>query len=209
MYYVGFQLVQNIKFMAFTGLAVSKDGGESFERFSNAPVLDRNNDGPHLRAIHSVHKEKDTWRIWYSQGDGWQDIDGIPYPRYHIRYTESQDGITFDPATDRTLIKPQGNEYRIGRPRVTVSTQNGAPFYEMRYTFDTLDKQYQSGYAISSNGVDWVRKDELLGLPRSAQGWDSEMTCYPCYLETQYGTYLFYSGNNMGQTGVGYCVLQD
>ena len=40
MYYVGFQLVRKAKFLAYTGLAVSKDGGDSFERVSKVPVLD-------------------------------------------------------------------------------------------------------------------------------------------------------------------------
>src|SRR5579885_2000128 len=34
LYYVGFQLVERVKFLAFTGLAISKDGGNSFTRFS-------------------------------------------------------------------------------------------------------------------------------------------------------------------------------
>ena len=41
MYYVGFQLVKHAKFLAFTGLAESTDGGETFQRVSEAPVLDR------------------------------------------------------------------------------------------------------------------------------------------------------------------------
>jgi predicted GH43/DUF377 family glycosyl hydrolase len=204
MYYVGFQLVNKVKFLAFTGLAISTDNGESFGRYSSAPVLDRNDGSAHLRTIHSVEKSDDLWRFWYTQGDGWEYIDDVPYPRYHIRYVESKDGVHFDTDTDRSLILPGDNEYRIGRPRVTKFADSQ---YEMFYTFDTLNKDYRAGYAQSQNGVDWTRCDHMFVLPTSESGWDSEMVCYPSYLETPYNTYLFYSGNNMGATGVGFCVL--
>lgn len=42
MYYVGSQHVQNVKFFfAFTGLAISLNQGESFQRYSETPILDR------------------------------------------------------------------------------------------------------------------------------------------------------------------------
>ena len=41
MFYVGFQRVARAKFLAFTGLAISTDGGEHFERVQETPVLDR------------------------------------------------------------------------------------------------------------------------------------------------------------------------
>lgn len=41
MYYVGFQLVKRAKFLAFTGLAESTDEGNTFQRVTEAPVMDR------------------------------------------------------------------------------------------------------------------------------------------------------------------------
>ncbi|MDD4969920.1 MAG: hypothetical protein PHT07_10880 [Paludibacter sp.] len=204
MYYIGFQLVNNVKFLAYSGLAISYDNGESFKRYQDTPIMDRTQNAIYIRAIHSIMKENDIYKIWYSVGNGWEIIDEKPYPQYDIRYTESKDGIHFDDNTGIHCIGVQGNEYRIGRPRVIKNHE----LYEMRYTFDTKDKEYISGYAISENGIDWIRKDESAGLFKSDNGWDSEMLCYPVEIETNFGKYIFYSGNGMGFTGVGYAVLK-
>jgi hypothetical protein len=69
-------------------------------------------------------------------------------------------------------------------------------------------KQYVCHLATSQDGVIWERSD-VEELPRGAQGtWDGEMTCYPARIDTDQGeSYLFYNGNNMGETGVGVAML--
>lgn len=199
MYYVGFQIPTKVKFFAFAGLASSTDGGQTFQRVKQVPVMDRVHNSRFIRAIHTVIKDDDKWRIWYAIGNGWQVINDISYPRYHICYTESEDGINFS-SEDKMCLGCNENEYRIGRPRVT-KTKDG---FEMRFTSDTYDKLYSTGYATSKDGVNWTRHPEIEELPRSQDGWDSQMTCYPVLVEWKDKKYLFYSGNNMGQTGVGY-----
>jgi hypothetical protein len=95
MYYVGFQKVQQVKFLAFSGLAISTDGGESFQRSSPVPVMDRDVDSLFIRAIHTVLFDNGLWKVWYASGSGWLYVGGTPYPRYNIRYTESEDGVNF------------------------------------------------------------------------------------------------------------------
>lgn len=204
MYYVGFQLVQKAKFLAFTGLAISKDGGESFERVSKAPILDRSDEGLYIRAVHSALFDAGVWKTWYAVGDKWAFIDGKPYPSYHIRYLESTDGVHF-PSTGKICILPQGNEYRIGRPRV-YKNANG---YQMLFTKGTLTGEYISGIAESINGIDWIRKDEAIGIGVSKDGWDSKMFAYPSIISYKDKTYMFYNGNDMGKTGFGYAVLTE
>jgi len=204
MYYVGFQLVKKVKFLAYSGLAISKDNGESFCRFQKNPVMDRTDNAVYIRAIHTVLKDNGIWKVWYSVGNGWEMINGAPYPQYDIRYTESKDGIHFEDSVGTHCIGVRDNEYRIGRPRVRKTSFG----YEMRYTFDTLDKQYTTGYAESVDGMNWIRKDDKTGIKRSESGWDCEMVCYPVVLDTKDATYMFYSGNGMGRTGVGYAELE-
>jgi predicted GH43/DUF377 family glycosyl hydrolase len=200
MYYVGFQKVARVKFLAYSGLAISTDGGNSFQRHQQTPIMDRVENGKYIRAIHTVIKENGKFKIWYSVGNGWEIIDEIPYPKYDIRYTESEDGINFDDPIGIHCIGVRNREYRIGRPRVR-RIKGG---YEMRYTYDTLQKEYRTGYAVSADGTSWERQDELTGIEVSENGWDSEMVCYPVPLDTPKTQYMFYSGNGMGHTGVGY-----
>lgn len=201
MYYVGFQLVKKVKFLAFTGLAISTDGGYSFNRYSNSPVLDRTDNGLYIRAVHTVIRENNKWRFWCGEGCKWRYIGGLAYPSYEIWYTESDDGINFS-KEERLSLTYNNSEYRIGRPRVYKNSNSS---YEMYFTCDTLDKQYFSGYAYSSDGLAWERDDSKFSIHRSKDGWDSEMVCYPSLHTTPHGSkYTFYSGNQMGYSGVGY-----
>ena len=48
-----------------------------------------------------------------------------------------------------------------------------------------------------------------MGISQSQAGaWDSEMICFPYIQATKYGTYMFYNGNNNGETGFGAAVLE-
>ena len=80
LYYVGFQLVEKVKFLAFTGLAMSQDGGNSFVRNSRAPVLDRSDGGLYFRAIHSIFKEGNRYRAWIGAGSDWVTIKERLFP---------------------------------------------------------------------------------------------------------------------------------
>lgn len=202
MYYVAFQKVQRVKFLAFSGLAISDDNGEHFKRIGNCPIMDRTDEGIYGRCIHSVIYDGCVFKIWYSVIFDWTYINGIPYPTYDIKYIESEDGMTVDREGVR-CVACRGDEYRIGRSKVRVADGK----YEMLYTYDTLRKEYRVGYAESMDGKDWVRKDEFSWLKPSPTGWDSEMVCYPVIIDTKYGTYMFYDGNGMGLSGFGYAQL--
>lgn len=206
MYYVGFQLVQHIKHMSATGLAISTDGGETFERVKQTPIADRVPNALFGRCFHTVLQDEGKFKIWYSVVYGWEHIEGKDYPQYDIRYVESEDGIHINDDEGIHCMAVGPGEYRIGRPRVI---KRAPDLYEMRYTYDTYTKEYISGIAFSKDGIHWNREDEKAGLTKSESGWDSEMACYPVELATKYGTYLFYDGNGMGATGFGYAEKVD
>ena len=206
LWYTSFQHVQKAKFYAFSGSAVSDDNGKTFKRRRLYPVMDRTEEGLFGRCIHTViyDEQKDIYRVWYSTIFKWTYINNIPYPTYDIKYIESKDGLNF-PDEGIQCIKCKDNEYRIGRPRVRILDDNT---YEMHYTFDTLNKEYIAGYAVSNDGINWVRQDEKLNWIKQPTGeWDKEMSCYLCPIDTKYGKYIFYNGNNMGQDGFGYAEL--
>jgi len=202
MYYVGFQLAEKVKFLAFTGLAISSGNGNIFEKYSSAPVLDRCNDEIYIRAIHSVMIENGIWKIWYGSGNGWEYINGIPYPRYNIRYLESSDGIRCNQESI-LCIDVQNSEYRIGRPRVYKVEGK----YLMFYTKGTLEGAYMAGYAESYDGKKWNRKDDQIGITLSKSGWDSQSLSYPSLVQYKDDIYMFYNGNDMGRDGFGYAKL--
>lgn len=206
MYYVGFQLVSKVKFLAYSGLAISEDGGNTFKRFSCSPVMDRSDEAKYIRAIHSILHEDGKFKCWYATGNGWESIGGSVYPQYDINYAESDDGVNF-PIGEKIIENDRTNgEYRIGRPR--VFRLDG--MYVMNFTYGTIDGRYIAGQALSKDGVTWVRDDSKLGIGLSSEGWDSKHLCYPSVVKTAQGrVFMFYNGNDMGFQGFGYAELKD
>jgi len=205
LFYVGFQLTSKVKFLAFSGMARSEDGGDNFRRISEAPVLDRSDEGLLFRAIHSVRKDAGRWKIWYGAGSTWTLIEDTPYPTYQVFQMESQT-LESLPRTGRLVISYEGREYRIGRPRVYAVNCG----YMMLYTKGSLDKSYLPGMAVSSDGVSWKRCDSEVGISPSPEGWDSRTVCYPSLLDLPDGrTLMFYNGNDMGREGFGVAMRRD
>jgi predicted GH43/DUF377 family glycosyl hydrolase len=204
MYYVGFQLVEKVKFLAYSGLAISIDNSNTFERLKFTPVLDRADEALYIRAIHSVLHEDNKFKIWYATGNGWKRIANNYYPQYDINYIESDDGIDFPKKGIKCIENNKKNlEYRIGRPRVYKKDN----VYIMNYTFGTLDGKYMAGQAFSKDGIKWQRDDNSLGIELSKDGWDSIHLSYPAIITIKNKTYMFYNGNNMGKDGFGYAEL--
>jgi hypothetical protein len=201
MFYVGFQRVAKAKFLAFTGLAVSTDRGLSFSRMQETPILDRAPGRSTIAAVHTASYEHGRWRIWYAAGDDWEYIGGTPFPRYHIRHVATAD-LHAIPRADDTCIIPRGTEYRVGRPR--VYRDDGR--YAMYFTRGNLTGEYFPGVAESRDGITWERRDEAFGLALAADGWDSQVICYPSLLAHRDKLLMFYNGNDMGVDGFGVAV---
>jgi predicted GH43/DUF377 family glycosyl hydrolase len=205
LFYAGYQLGHKVKFVAYTGLAVSRDGGESFTRYSRAPVCDRTNDELFFRAIHTIMFDDGRWRAWYGAGSGFDvEADGHQYPRYNIRHAESPDGIHLADEY-QVCVDTSGDEYRVGRPYVIK--QGG--IYKMFYGAGTKQTGYRLAYAESPDGLRWVRKDGEVGIDVSESGWDSRMQAYPSVVVHKERTYLFYNGNDYGREGFGYALLEE
>lgn len=203
MYYIGFQLVAKAKFLAFTGLAISEDGGESFQRVSRAPVLDRADHAVCFHAIHSILIEDGRWHAWCGTGSDWRTIADQSYPSYSVTRVDSPDGRRFS-SDCAPCLQFEGDEYRIGRPRVYRDGDR----YRMFYTIGTLRGTYLPGYAESSDGVYWQRRDSEVGIAPSADGWDSLALSYPALLWVRSRVFMFYNGNQMGKTGFGVAELE-
>lgn len=206
LYYVGFQLVQKAKFLAFTGCAISDKYAEHFTRLSDAPVLDRDNKSIYINAIHSIFydERRQKIRAWTGSGDGWNFINGKPFPSYTIRCFDTENLTAFT-STNVSGFDFNDDEYRIGRPRV-YQTNKG---YLMLYTKGTISGQYICEIAESLDGFAWHRSPYALGIELSPSGWDSKHLCYPVLLRVHGEIYMFYNGNDMGKAGFGIARLKE
>lgn len=207
LYYVGFELCQQIRYRLFTGLAISQDNGDSFSKVSQAPVLDRSNQELLFRCGTHVRWENDRFKAWYVAGSAWMSLHGKSVPVYDMRYLESGDGIHWSDEGQVVMQIDPEREHGFGRPYV-IPHQNGG--YEMFYSIRSLSSaSYQLGYATSQDGLQWVRRDQELGLNCSASGWDSQSQCFPAVITVGQQRYMFYNGNNFGAEGFGLALQEN
>jgi predicted GH43/DUF377 family glycosyl hydrolase len=202
LFYTGYQRGIRVKFTAYSGLAASDDGGESFSRVSRAPITDRTDDALYFRAIHTMLLDEGRWRAWYGAGSEFATHDGRQSPRYNIRCAESPDGIHLDSRFD-VCLEPRPDEQRLGRP--VVFKANGV--YHMFYSREVFGQGYRLGYAESPDGTHWMRIDSSASLDGPVAGWESGMQAFASVVTYEGRTLMFYSGNDFGKEGFGYAVL--
>ncbi len=205
LYYAGYQLGQKVRFYVFGGLAKSQDGGESFTRSSQVPVLERSDEGLLFRVIHTIMFDDDLWKIWYGAGSKFIQGDTKTLPVYNIRYMESHTPTDFKGLGQTCIDVEGGDEYRVARPYVMKEGK----LYRMFYSVGTKTKSYRLGYAESDDGINWSRKDSEMEIDVSESGWDSKMVAYPSVVKYKDRAYLFYDGNDYGRDGFGYAVLRE
>lgn len=203
LYYTGWSRGQSVPFVNSIGLAVSNDGGKSFSKYSNGPILSRSLCDPYWVSNPCVLVEGDCWRMWYLSGVRWELDGGKPKPFYHIRYARSDNGIHWV-ATGKTCIDFETpHENAISRPCVIKDRTK----YRMWYSF--RGASYRIGYAESLDGLKWVRRDPLSGIDVSESGWDSEMIEYGFVFRHAGRLFMLYNGNDYGRTGIGLAVFQE
>lgn len=210
LYYVGWNQGVSVPYRNAIGLAVSTDGGDNFERLFEGPVVDRNRREPYFTASPFVYKDEHTWHMWYASSTGFVIVNERPEPLYVIKYAFSADGIEWI-RDNITCINPKSEFEANARPSVIKEDGLFKMWFTFRGSFDYRDGKdsYRIGYAVSEDGKNWKRMDELAGINVSVEGWDSKMITYPCVLPYEGKKYLFYNGNGFGRSGIGYAIWQD
>ncbi|GGP18588.1 glycosylase [Silvimonas iriomotensis] len=208
MYYVGFELGVKIRYRLLTGLAISDDNGDTWQRQGDAPILERSAAELYFRCGPQVIKDGD-FRMWYIAGSEWTSVNGKDLPVYEVRHMRSADGIHWPVAGETVLAVDQSSasdEHGFGRPWVYQDAQGWHMYYSLRRK--SLGA-YRIGYASSADGQTWQRHDEAAGLPVSEHGFDDHAIMYAAVIEAGGKTWCFYNGNNFGEAGVGVACRVD
>lgn len=207
LYYIGWNVRNTVPYHNSVGLAISEDGGDTFRKAFEGPVMDRTPLEPYFCATTCIRVENGLWRNWYLSCTDWRSIQGRMEPLYHLKYAESPDGVHWQ--RDGVVAIDYVDDNEGGIVRASVVKQ--ADRYSMWFCFrghtnyrEATDQSYRIGYAESTDGVRWFRRDDGPIVKPSVSGWDSDMVAYPEVIETESGTYMFYNGNGFGKTGFGY-----
>jgi sucrose-6-phosphate hydrolase SacC (GH32 family) len=202
LYYTGFQVGHRVRYFNFGGLAVS-DNGEHFERASQAPVLDRADEGLTVRAGQSIIWDRDKFKSCYSAGSSWLHVGGETRPIYDVYCQESSSVADWGKKGRKIVECDLAVEHGLGRPQL-VKVQDK---YYVFYTRRTLDMRYHMGAAISTDCVSWKRIDDQVSVQHTHKGFDDEMVYFPAVVENKGRLGLFYSGNAFGGGGLGFAYL--
>jgi hypothetical protein len=205
LYYQGWSLGVTVPFYVFAGCAVSEDGGRTFRRASEAPMLGRSDTDPILIASPWVLLDEGHWRMWYVSAAGWSPPEESQHYYVHVKYAESDDGLNWRPQSQVAVDFAGNGEYAVGRPCVLRDED----CYRMWYAY--RGSSYRIGYAESPDGRIWTRKDadEHAQIEPSSSGWDSEMVEYGTVFDHGGHRFMLYNGNGFGETGIGYAVWRD
>ncbi len=207
LYYIGWNLGVTVPFRNAIGLAISEDNGNTFQKAYEGPILDRTKEEAHFTASNCVLHDNNIYKIWYLSCTNWKKIDDKLTHRYHIKYAESTDAINWDREGKIAIDYKDEYEYAISVPRVIK--EEG--IYKMWFSSRGTQKvpSYRIRYAESENGIDWIRKDNEVGIDVSKEGWDSEMICYPFVFDHKGKRYMLYNGNDYGRSGFGLALLDE
>jgi hypothetical protein len=211
LYYIGWTVRRTVPFHNSIGLAISKDGGRSFERFSEGPLFDSTYREPYFSGTSCVLVEGRVWKTWYLSCTKWEAINGRPEPFYHLKYAESFDGVKW--RREGVVAIDFKSKDEAGIVKASVLRED---VYKMWYSHrnasnyrTSKENSYRVGYAESPDGIRWTRRDELAGIDVSDEGWDSEMIEYPHVIKAGGQKYLFYNGNGFGRSGFGYATSDE
>ena len=209
LYYIGWTIPETFPYHNSVCLAVSEDGGRTFRKEPAGALLKPTSDEPYFTGTSCVRVERGRWRMWYLSCTKWETFEGKDEAFYHIKYAESDDGIHWD--RRGVVAVDYASEVEGGIASASVLEDSGR--YRMWYSYrgaygyrTDRSKSYRIGYAESTDGVEWQRRDELAGIDVAEEGWDSEMIAYPHVVVYGDREYMFYNGNGFGRSGLGYAT---
>jgi hypothetical protein len=211
LYYTGWNVRNTVPYHLSIGLAVSVDGGNTFNRISDGPLFSSCCAEPYFSATPCVLAYRGKWLCWYTSCTGWEMHGTQAEPRYHIKFAQSDNAIDWLQNGTIAIDYKSPAEGAIGRPSVLIEEGVFKMWYCYRGGTDyrsNKNHSYRIGYAESQDGISWHRLDDSAGIDVSNDGWDSEMIEYPHVFDYGGKKYMFYCGNKFGRSGFGFAELE-
>jgi len=213
LYYAGWYRTKSVPFNTSIGLAISLDGGTSFNRIGEGPILSTSLDEPFVISGPKIRKFNNKWYLYYIAGTEWIPNNGNPEIVYKIKLAISENGIDNWEKANINIIPDilEDTECQAG-PDIFYMNGMYHMYFVYRYALDfrnNRERGYRIGYAVSNDLLNWTRKDESAGIKYSDIGWDSQMAHYPHIFELDGNHYMLYNGNDFGKYGFGLAILEN
>lgn len=204
LFYWGCSLSVTTPFNAFLGLAFLNEERNSAKRFSPAPLIDRNADDPYSNGAGfvSAGKKGTKFHLWFESQEWSGDNGGPTSHSVGIKHAFSIDGINWVRSPGFSL-PPRKDGLILATPCVLSVREGFRMWYSTR-----VKGRYRIGGAVSTDGLDWSRRDQELGMRASGSGWDGLEVAYPNVFEHDGKLMMLYNGDGYGRTGFGMAVWE-
>lgn len=213
-YTTGWSRRASVSAEASIGLAISHDGGLTFQKHGKGPILSASLKEPFLIGDAFVARHERQYHMWYIYGTKWKKLAKSDPPDriYKISHATSDDGINWNRNGRQIIADRLNNDECQALP--TVFQRHGTYHmhfcYRQAHGFRKQSKSaYRIGYAYSTDLITWERNDGKAGIDVSPDGWDSQMQCYPHTFQLDETIYMLYNGNEFGRFGFGLAVLDE
>lgn len=210
LYYGGFSRAVSHPHFCMMGLAISKDNGNTFERFSDGPILSISKTDPYLIGSADIIFEDAIFHMIYTSGIQWENINDNLELCYSLKYACSVNAIDWK-TTEDYLISNDNNRYALAKPSIFKIDKDFYMMYSKRELTNYRKKgesSYKLQLAKSNNLKEWNNVNDIENITPSKNGWDSDMVCYPNVINILGRHIMFYNGNGFGESGFGYAELE-
>lgn len=192
MYYIGWNPGSTTRVNLFGGLAREVEDGK-YERVMESPLLERIPTDPMLNTAPWVVQVGGEYYMYYVSGLKWESPN---FPYYNIKMAQSSDGILWRREGKVVLDFQSEDETALARPFV-IKDEN-----VWRMWFSKRVVNYSIGYAESTDGISWTRKDQIYGLKPTSRSGEDEMVEYGVVIPSSNTNWLLYNGNDYGRFGI-------
>lgn len=208
LYYSGWSRGTTVPYTNSTGLAISEDGGRSFRRISDGPILGKSIVDPYSATSPFVTQVDGQWRMWYCAGTDWVLSDGKYEHVYDIKIASSDDGVNWRP-TGQVALSTSAQEQALTRPWLLQGKDGWTMWYCHRQALDFRDGAgaYRLAAARSRDALNWERTPGGVPMVAGQQAWDGKARAYPAVLAHGNRLLMFYNGNGFGADGFGLAQL--
>ena len=212
LYYSGVSVRRDVRFQYAIGLAVSEDGGLSFRRAAQGPVIATGPRDPYFSSTPAVLRTAAGWRMWYTGGTGWREVDGVLDPFYEIRTAASQDGLTWTGSS--TAVPTQEPWIALTRPS-PLAIAGGVRLWFCWRGRGYRDPAFSGeGYRLvwidlDTNGIAVGQPTEVrFENPPASHEFDATAQAYPCIVPYGNDLIMVYNGDDFGARGFGWARLR-
>ena len=159
LFYTGWNRKTTVPYSMSIGLAISSDGGETFRKISQGPILSVDRQNPYFVTGPSVRRFNNIFYMWYSTATGWFEVNGRLEPKYSLTFATSDDLINWQPSGELCIPESLPGECQVS---FAVFFDEDSMAYYSFYCFRDLYKYKKDFRNSSTYQIGLVKSDDLI-----------------------------------------------